>query len=263
MKKTFQKFCGLLGYKIIKIRNDLNSTNYEIIYKKLINNNPIIFDVGGNKGQMIRNFKIIFPKSMIHVFEPIREETEKLKEIYKNDHSIKINCTAVGDKNETKKFYKTYNTGTSSFLRIKPNTYWINRKANKHKMRIKDYSFDPVDTQIITLDDYAKINNIDNIDILKIDTQGYEDKVLNGSLQLIKNKKIKIIQLELMLSDIYEKTLSFHEIEKYLIQGDYKLFLISNGGNHLLDFNWQVELIYVSKKVYDEFAKVSKYFDLK
>ena len=55
---------------------------------------------------------------MIHVFEPIREETEKLKEIYKNDNSIKINCTAVGDKNETKKFYKTYNTGTSSFLKL-------------------------------------------------------------------------------------------------------------------------------------------------
>ena len=61
VKKIFQKFFGLLGYKIIKIRNNLNSTNYEIIYKKLINNNPIIFDVGGNKGQMIRNFKKNIP----------------------------------------------------------------------------------------------------------------------------------------------------------------------------------------------------------
>ena len=50
---------------------------------------------------------------------------------------------------------------------------------------------------IITLDEYCKKNNIGNIDIIKIDTQGYEDKVLKGCSELIKNDKINLIQVEL------------------------------------------------------------------
>jgi hypothetical protein len=56
------------------------------------------------------------------------------------------------------------------------------------------------------------------IDILKIDTQGYEDKVIAGSKNLIKKNKIKIIQLEIIFSEIYQNTLNIYDIEKFLIQ---------------------------------------------
>ena len=47
------------------------------------------------------------------------------------------------------------------------------------------------------------------IDILKIDTQGYEDEVLSGATHLIKNKKIKFIEVEIMFDEVYTKTMSF------------------------------------------------------
>ena len=70
---------------------------------------------------------------------------------------------------------------------------------------------------IIKLDDYVRENKIKFIDILKIDTQGYELEILKGSLNAIKNKKINCIILEIILSDTYNKNFSFYEIEKISI----------------------------------------------
>ena len=64
---------------------------------------------------------------------------------------------------------------------------------------------------------------MDEIDIIKIDTQGYEDKVLIGCKKMIEEKKIKFIELEIILSDIYDKTLSISDIESQL-KNNYRLF---------------------------------------
>ena len=42
-------------------------------------------------------------------------------------------------------------------------------------------------------------NDINVINLLKIDTQGFEDKVLLGSTDKLKNNKIDIIELELVI----------------------------------------------------------------
>jgi len=58
---------SIFGADIIRARKTFNQT-----YKDNIKN-PIIFDVGANEGQSIKRFKSIFPKSIIHSFEPIKE----------------------------------------------------------------------------------------------------------------------------------------------------------------------------------------------
>ena len=73
----------------------------------------------------------------------------------------------------------------------------------------------PIKIRQITLSDYIKNKKVRTIDLLKIDTQGYELNVLKG----IKKQdlfKIKIILLEINFWDYYEKMTSFYEIEKIL-----------------------------------------------
>ena len=48
---------------------------------------------------------------------------------------------------------------------------------------------------------------IENI-IIKIDTQGYEDKVLEGSIETIKNNKVSIVLTEIMFDNVYDKYFS-------------------------------------------------------
>ena len=67
-----------------------------------------------------------------------------------------------------------------------------------------------------TVDDYIKEKEINTVDFMKLDVQLYEDKVLEGSLNSLKNDKIKIIEVErLFLMIIMKNILTFSDIEKY------------------------------------------------
>ena len=48
-------------------------------------------------------------------------------------------------------------------------------------------------TEIQTLDFYCERNNINKIDILKIDTPGYEDKVIAGATKLLSTETEQLI----------------------------------------------------------------------
>ena len=44
---------------------------------------------------------------------------------------------------------------------------------------------------------------------MKIDTQGFEPEVLDGSFEMLSNQKIKILEIELILGFAYEKNKFF------------------------------------------------------
>ena len=72
----------------------------------------------------------------------------------------------------------------------------------------------------ITLDNFIDKKKIENIDILKIDTEGYELNVLKG---LKKNHyKIKIIYFEHHYDDMIEKNYKFSDVKKILDEYGFK-----------------------------------------
>ena len=74
--------------------------------------------------------------------------------------------------------------------------------------------------------------------------------------------KIKIIQLELIFSEIYENPLQIYDVEKYLIPNKYKLFGISNSGSLISYANYESDFIYISFDTYENFKKnKSPYFN--
>lgn len=252
-KKIINNFLSRFGYIITKTKKQF--VNIDNLFKIIIDYNPIIFDVGANKGQSIKIFKNIYPNSFIHSFEPIEEEVKILKNFYESDESIILNNVAVGDKKEKKKFNYNIISGHSSFNSVIQNTTWIKKRSNTVKIDPLNYTLETRDVDIIRLDDYTSGNNIREIDILKIDTQGYESKVLNGCTNLLKKNSIKVIKLELIFSEIYENPINIYDVEKYLIPNGYKLFAISNAGNLYSNYVFQIDLIYVSNEIYLKFKK--------
>jgi hypothetical protein len=77
-----------------------------------------------------------------------------------------------------------------------------------------------------TLDYYMGYNDIDHVDILKMDIQGAEPKVLKGAKERLGN--FDIILTELNFYDLYKKQVSFYDIEQYLKPAGFKLFDISH-----------------------------------
>lgn len=274
LKNFIGKIANRFGYKIIKISSKVDKVD-EVTKKTPINRNslddinkfiirksePVIFDVGANNGQSIKRYKKIFEKPIIHSFEPVTDEINKLKEKYKNDKNLFLNNLAVGEKIGNLDFNINAKSSHSSFKKLIPNTTFIKKRSAQAYVDSEKYTVKKIPTKIITLDDYVKQNNIENIDILKIDTQGYEDKVLLGAQNLIKDNRIKFIELELIFSEIYESPLQIYDIEKILIPNNYKLFGISEAGSLISNFIFQSDFLYISPDAYEEFKSNSPYLN--
>jgi len=222
-KKVIKKLFLILGFNISRIDKKYKKLSFNDIHKAKIDiDNPIIFDVGANKGQSIRRFKKIFPKSIIHAFEPIKEEFVKLEDEFKNDKNIFLNNFALGDSVSQKKFNIMASTGHSSFYKINPNTEWL-------KIRSKEFGSDEKGYE-------KKVVDIN------------EEKVLAGASEVI--PKIKLIETELMLDNVYEKRLNFYDIEKHIIKHNFRLIAIEplNFSNLLEGYMFSVDAIYLNEK---------------
>lgn len=260
MKKFLQKLINIFGYKVSKIKTIEKHDLDRIIKYICEKQHPIIFDVGANRGQSIERFKKMYKDCAIHSFEPGNAECDEIRSNYKNDKSIFVNNVGVGEKEEIREFNINAKTTHSSFKQLLEKTAWIKKRSEVQKIKNEKYTISKELKQIITLDDYVNLNGIKNIDILKIDTQGYDDKVIAGAKNLIKENKIKIIQIEIIFSEIYENPLNIYDIEKFLIPNGYKLFGFSNAGSLESHHIFQSDFIYISENTYIEYKKKSNFF---
>ena len=232
-KNKIKKLINYFGYDIKKINPEIRNENFDEIIKRFVSSNPVIFDVGANKGQSIDRFKNRFENATIHSFEPIESEFQIIKKKFFGKENIILNNIALGEKQETKKLNVTAGTGNSSFNKINPETKWLQTRSKQFNTSESEYVTRIENVKIETLDDYCKKNNIEKIDLLKIDTQGYEDKVLQGSLESLKNNKIGIIITEIMFDDVYDKSFCFSDLEKYLIPNNFRMVGVDMANNNI------------------------------
>ena len=212
---------------------------YSKYYNKK-NNKLIIFDVGANTGQSIKRFNNEFNLKEIHCFEPNVPAFEKLKKIKLKN--IFLNNLALGDKEKIQTFNNYPKTSSSSFYRI-------DKKSSIYEMNKGFYSSN---VKIITLDKYIEDSKIDKINILKIDTQGFEVSVLKGAINAVKDKRIDFIETEINLGFQYEIKTSFKEIENQLFD-NYVLLSIDEAGDIISNFDFQINVIYANKDLIDKF----------
>ena len=73
---------------------------------------------------------------------------------------------------------------------------------------------------VIVLDEFFNQNKLSKIDLLKIDTEGYEYKVLLGLKKNIKN--IHLIHFEHHFDDMIIKNYKFKDINNFLLKNHFK-----------------------------------------
>ena len=241
MKKITNFFLNKIGYKISKVR----TYNFNHIFKKFEKkHNNVIIDVGANRGQSIENFLKIYTNYEIHCFEPLNNLYKELKKKYSHDKNIYLNNHALGEENKESKFFRYHNDVNSSFNRPAYGSNWEEKKKiflNKEKLIEEELK-----VKVLKLDEYFKINNLKFIDLLKIDTQGYEDKVLSGSSEILKSNKINLIQLEFIMGNQYENRLNIIDYENHLIKNNFRLYGISQKGDLLTKSDISLDLLYVN-----------------
>ena len=253
LKRKLINFLRIFNIEISIKKNLVKYNSYDAIHAFIAENYIkkdffIIFDVGTNRGRSIDRFKRIVKNPIIHSFEPTPHLFEELKKNYVGKN-IFINQLAVSEKNETKMLYSYKHDLMNSLFPVKSNSKFEKSRILASNST-KDKFVEKLDVKSITVDEYCKNNHIKEIDILRIDTQGYEDKVLQGAKEMLRNKKINVIELELIIGIAFEKTLSFYDIEVILKDFGYKLISIQNAHNVIAYSNYQTNLIYVKENIY-------------
>lgn len=164
--------------------NNQNEINIKNLFEKNKNllKDKVILDIGSNVGDFSK--KIIENTSYkhIHLFEPVKKYFEKSKEILGKNVNLSFHNIALGSIDEVKKIYicKQGNDGWNTLLDVDPYQY--------------DNFYEHMDNEYVSvkkLDNY--LSDIDQIDFIKIDVEGFEAEVLEGSFELIKKFKPYIL----------------------------------------------------------------------
>ena len=204
--KLYQKFDDIISYVF---SNTVNEKKFLKSYFK--NKKIIVIDIGSNYGNfidlVINNLNI----KKIYAFEPSTVCFNYLKENY-SMNNIKIINIALSNLKKRKKFFESEILSQSSLY---------NRK-NKFIRKIKNKSIYYVQTN--TLDSFYKKNKSDEIyDLVKIDAEGEDFKIINGMKFLLKNFKVKLLKIEI---ENYKKN-SLKNIILFMGKFNYKLISIS------------------------------------
>ena len=155
---------------------------YKILnfFKKHLNQKKInVIDIGAHKGETINFFTDNFNVNMIDAFEPNIELYNQLKKKF-NDKKVNIYNYGVGLKKEQKTLNVLIDSASSTFNKINTQSKYFERKK-KYLLfgKKKSYFLTPQNTQVVNLSDFILYRE-NFIDVLKIDTEGFEYNILKG-----------------------------------------------------------------------------------
>ncbi len=219
VKDAIRKSFRSVGLDLIRynFHNSEDALLKKILFQFQID---LVIDVGANVGQYGSLLRDLGYKNQIYSFEPIGEVFKKLQLRAAKDYKWEVFNFGVGLKNETLFINVSENFVSSSLLQI-TDASTAAKSDTKFTRQEK--------ITIITLDSFFKENIIKNMKnvFLKIDVQGYEKQVLDGSLVTLKN--ISVIQIELSLVKLYEGSLLYKELISILEDLGFYLYTIIPG----------------------------------
>jgi FkbM family methyltransferase len=181
--KYFKVFKILLLYKIGK--------SFEIskFLKKIIFKDFVILDIGANLGQYSIRLSYFAPEGRIISVEPVYDNYEYLLKIKKKYKLNNLECYnyAVSD----------YAGKGILYVPIIDNDIELDTRATIDKNNYYfDYSnYKTQNVNVITLNNISDNLKLNRIDIIKSDTEGNDNKVILGSLDLIK-KYLPLLLIE-------------------------------------------------------------------
>ena len=222
------------NYKMKTIANDKGISselliygNHEPLTTKIIleelSENMNCVDIGSNIGYyvLLENMKI-GKNGKIWAIEPSPENFSTLKENIElqNGENIKAFNFAIGDKN-----------GEIEFV--------ISKKSNWSKVKSENESVDSenkvINVPLKTLDSFAKENNLERVNLLRMDVEGYENKIILGATQFLNQFKPtimleihKMIMGEKETRKILEKFKETNYENQYFVPRIYDSQIIGN-----------------------------------
>lgn len=183
------------------------SQEVEELLRQYLPMDSVIIEAGAHNGRDTVQMAKIWPKATIYAFEPHPKYFQILKNSifdFDNVHCFEIALSNVVGR---AKFYisdEELHSGSSSLLL--PRLEILNRYWPAMRFADKDRVF----VNTVTLDVWAKENQVKNIDFMWLDMQGAELMILKASPQIMKT--VKFIYTEVSFIGGYESSPFYSEV---------------------------------------------------
>ena len=167
-----------------------------------------IFDIGANVGQTAVSFARAFPMAGVRSFEPFSATFVLLRQNTARFPNVSCEQLALGSE-----------VGSVSVpLQISS----VNNSLRACQGSPGGGAEETI--EVDTLDGYCSAHGVEEIDYLKIDTEGHDLEVLKGARELMASHRVGFVQVEAAMTRANRKHVAFAEFDDYLWNLGYVLF---------------------------------------
>jgi FkbM family methyltransferase len=158
-----------------------------------------VIDVGANVGMFAEFIRLQYPESVLHCFEPVPSTYACLERNMGGIPGVHIHNMALGD------------AAGMARIRFDPAASILSSIADDGNVEVR----------VGTLDGYLRESSVGTIDLLKIDTEGYEAAVLRGGAEALRRTRYLLIEVQIE----NERRYSLSSLLSQLSSADYEFQL--------------------------------------
>jgi len=199
-------------YAIPKVRDEKIS---KALLKRYLPPDPVIIDCGAYDGTDSVALAKLFPKGMVHSFEPIDNLFNRLLKNTVSYSNIKCYQLALSDRSGMQDFYVSEGLSDGSSSLLEP------------VLHLKDHPDTFFKTKIIVnttaLSEWAYQHGITKVNMLWLDMQGFELQMLKAAGNILKT--VSVIHTEVSTRETYKNVAQYKEYRKFLEQAGFNVII--------------------------------------
>lgn len=198
--KLVKRCINPTGLDIIRLHNNPQVTLLGLRHLNI----ATVIDIGANVGQFAKKAELIYPHATFFCFEPVPPSFEKLNAWASKEAKVKVNTfnVALGDQEGTIDMCFHDEFSPSSSILDTTQTAESLYPVMKSQKRIS--------VTLTTLDRALGLADLKHDVLVKMDVQGFEDRVIRGAGNVLKQTKAVIV--EISLDTLYESQATFKDI---------------------------------------------------
>jgi len=207
---------------------------------------PMVFDIGGHFGETIEAYRRVLPASTVHSFEPFPESFATLSQRFGGAPKVSLHQSAVSEATGQSVLFVNSNSLMNSLRAMLPDDATFGSDGR---------NVGELAVPTTTLDDFCSANSISAIDILKIDVEGGELRVLAGAAGLLERQAVRIVFAEVAFSPRYEQQTSFEDLFRFLTAKGFRLYGFYDVARELNGTLGWLNAVFISSEVYTSLPK--------
>ena len=241
----------MLKYFVLKVLGIFDYLHqlkiFKFLKKKKLENVEVFFDIGAHKGESINLFLKNLEIKKIYSFESsplnykvLEKNLSKLQKKF-DKKIIYIENITLGSEEKNALLKQIDESSSSTLNDINTQSKYFKKKQSLVYNKNQESFFSEIKIKINTLESYIDKNNINIIDFMKIDTEGYEYEILKGLGK--KFDRVKLIMFEHHYHDMLKKKYTFGDIHGLLSKNNFTQIFKAK-----MPFRKTFEYIYINKR---------------